>query len=101
MTSCCDFVVEAGRGNHDTVKKAQGFFLKGLDQILNQDETPPAATTSVTQESTSQQAATNGEFEGISQDPEWTAWLESIGLQPDPWFDFQDYPNQDPSLLSQ
>ncbi|KAJ5936846.1 hypothetical protein N7466_003296 [Penicillium verhagenii] len=97
LISCCDFLTESGQSNYQICKQAQSIFSKSLDSILNRtDSTQRNSSEELTvrhvdqsdqhlQERTSSMSA---EFPNIvAQDPEWMAWLDSLGLQGDPWLE--------------
>lgn len=93
LISCCDSLTETGQNNYQICKQAQSIFSKSLDSILN-PVGPVSELSSVVQPSEpshyDQIAPESSELaNGFSYDitSDWTAWLESVGLQPDPWLD--------------
>ena len=93
LISCCDFWTESGQSNYQICKQAQSIFSKSLDSILNQTD-PTQRNNS--EELTMRQHEHYHERMGsmtpeipnvVAQDPEWMAWLDSLGLQGDPWLE--------------
>lgn len=98
LIACCDSLTKTGQNNYQICTQAKSIFARSLDSILNQ----PAAAQSKTDEARTVpldygQAAPMG-YEAAGLDPtlEWTAWLESVGLQAEPWLDsmtqWMDFP---------
>jgi hypothetical protein len=99
MIACCDSLTKAGQNNYQLCKQAKSIFARSLDSILNQP-TPALELKSNERQKllldNGQPTPTN--YEPSGQDPilEWTAWLESVGLQTEPWLDsmiqWMDFP---------
>lgn len=89
LISCCDSLTESGQSNYQICKQAQSIFSKSLDSILNKTETTQRNTrgepTMHYQERTGSMSAEPPNV--VAQDPEWMAWLDSLGLQGDPWLE--------------
>ena len=87
LISCCDTLAEMDMNNYQICKQAQSIFSRSLDYILN--PTKPFHRTgngNMAVRQYEQMDAANLDL-AMAQDSEWTAWLESVGLQPDPWLD--------------
>lgn len=93
LISCCDSWTEAGQSNYQICKQAQSIFSKSLDSILNQ--TQPIQRDK-SEEMTVREQGHHHEPVGpmtpevlnvVAQDPEWMAWLDSLGLQGDLWLE--------------
>lgn len=97
LISCCDFLTESGQSNYEICKQAQSIFSKSLDSILNRTE-PTLRNKS--EELTMRHHEHHDEHHHggmgsmspelpniVAQDPEWMAWLDSLGLQGDPWLE--------------
>lgn len=93
LISCCDSWTEFGQSNYQICKQAQSIFSKSLDSILN--HTQPIRRDK-SEENTPREPENHPELMGlvspemsdvVAQDPEWMAWLESLGLQGDLWLD--------------
>lgn len=86
LITCCDWFTESGQGNFALCKRAQAIFSRGLDQIL--DDAYPAAPLPaegtnhevVQQQHNPAMNANLNPNEGFVDDPDWTAWLQSFGL---------------------
>lgn len=87
LISCCDTLAEMDMNNYQICKQAQSIFSRSLDSILN--------PTKLLQKTENETVATR-QYEhmnasnmdlAMANDSEWTLWLESVGLQPDPWLD--------------
>ncbi|KAJ5246293.1 hypothetical protein N7468_001276 [Penicillium chermesinum] len=96
LISCCDSLTETGQSNYQICKQAQSIFSRSLDSILNHSELSQASAGHPSMnhheypEQSRQERMSSVSSEPpnvVIQDPEWTAWLDSIGLQGDPWFD--------------
>ena len=93
LISCCESLTESGQNNYQICKQAQSIFSKSLDSILNHVGSVPKAPSldNLTASPHYEQTATmeNGLPGAAVQDPtlDWTAWLDSVGLQADPWLD--------------
>jgi hypothetical protein len=100
LVICCDWLAESGESNYAICKQAQTIFSKGLDIALNNntrthrvaDRAPTAQTAQA--DGAQLPAAHVEEFGSLAHDPEWAAWLETVGLQSDSWL------NMDPTLPS-
>lgn len=92
LISCCDSLTESGQNNYQICKQAQSIFSKSLDSILN-PASPVSELPSYGQLSNQPHARVVPEGNDFSNEvthdltPAWTAWLESVGLQADPWLD--------------
>lgn len=93
LISCCDSWTEPGQSNYQICKQAQSIFSKSLDSILNQ--TQPIQRDK-SEEMTVREQGDHQDPMGpmtpeapnvVAQDPEWTAWLGSLGLQGDLWLE--------------
>ncbi|KAJ5355549.1 uncharacterized protein N7496_012761 [Penicillium cataractarum] len=93
LISCCGSWTEAGQSNYQICKQAQSIFSKSLDSILNHTQHIPRDSS---EEVTAHQqehyhevmrVSSPENFNGLAQDPEWMAWLESVGLQGDLWLE--------------
>lgn len=87
LISCCDTLAEMDMNNYQICKQAQSIFSRSLDSIL--DPTKPFQKTeneNMAARQHEQMDAANMDL-AMAHDSEWTAWLESVGLQPDPWLD--------------
>lgn len=98
LISCCDSLTESGQSNYQICKQAQSIFSKSLDSILNHTEptqrnNPGARELTVYQHEDVDQDrhermnSIPTELNAVAQDPEWMAWLDSLGLQGDPWLE--------------
>lgn len=98
LISCCDSLTESGQSNYQTCKQAQSIFSKSLDSILNNAEVtqgskPPDEITVRSREQQDQivheqsKSMSPGSPNVVAQDPEWMAWLDSLGMQGDAWLD--------------
>lgn len=96
LISCCDSLTESGQSNYQICQQAQSIFSRSLDSILNQNESShgsnPAEQTMRRNEQEhgrpEQTKSMSPELSNVvAQDPEWMAWLDSLGLQGDPWLD--------------
>ncbi|KAJ5716352.1 hypothetical protein N7493_008263 [Penicillium malachiteum] len=97
LISCCDSLTESGQSNYQICKQAQYIFSRGLDSILNHSEPAPQNTYSQTinyshglngQELPRQESYLGADVtNGVVQDAEWMSWLNSVGLQGDPWLE--------------
>ncbi|KAJ5702426.1 hypothetical protein N7488_009974 [Penicillium malachiteum] len=97
LISCCDSLTESGQSNYQICKQAQNIFSRGLDSILNYSE--PAQQNSYSQTTNYAQGLNGQEIprqesylgadvaNGVVQDAEWMSWLNSVGLQRDPWLE--------------
>lgn len=105
LIACCDSLTKTGQNNYQICKQAKSIFARSLDSILNQPPAAAAALQSKTAEGQTVplddgQTAPMGD-EVAGQDPtlEWTTWLESVGLQAEPWLDsmtqWMDFPMQE------
>jgi hypothetical protein len=90
---CCDSWTESGHSNYQICKQAQSIFSKSLDSILNQTE---PFQRDKSEEIMVRQNEHHQELMGfvspeassvVAQDPEWAAWLDSMGLQGDLWLE--------------
>ncbi|KAK5163384.1 uncharacterized protein LTR77_010757 [Saxophila tyrrhenica] len=105
LISCCESLTEQGQNNYAICKQAQTIFSKSLDSILNQNSAAGASLGNHLQQSVSSQQQQQLAFEGdafstqLSEDPipDWTSWLESVGLQADPWLDSITWPADFPA----
>lgn len=93
LISCCDSWAEAGQSNYQICKQAQSIFSKSLDSILNHIQPIPmdksAEVTAREQEhhNETMRLMSPETSNVVAQDPEWMAWLESVGLQGDLWLE--------------
>lgn len=89
LISCCDFWTESGQSNYQICKQAQSIFSKSLDSILNQTEpTQRNKSEELTVHHHERTGSMSPELPNVvAQDPEWMAWLDSLGLQGDPWLE--------------
>ncbi|KAI2786462.1 hypothetical protein POX_g08848 [Penicillium oxalicum] len=87
LISCCDSWTEPGQSNYQTCRQAQAIFSKSLDSILNC--TQPVSRLHVDEadgdRATNDEEAWKLATPDVSQDAEWTVWLDSLGLQGDLW----------------
>ena len=97
LISSCDFLTESGQSNFEICKQAQSIFSKSLDSILNRTE-PTLRNKSeyLTMRHHEHHDEHHHEEMGsmspelpniVAQDPEWMAWLDSLGLHGDPWLE--------------
>jgi hypothetical protein len=100
LISCCESMTEPGQNNYTICKQAQSIFSKSLDSILNPTAPPSRAPVSEQQQTLPLQGGggnaygENGYLD-MMQDftPNWTTWLDQVGLQADPWLDSIMWPN--------
>lgn len=97
LISCCDSLTEIGQSNYQICKQAQSIFSRSLDSILNQNEqiqwNKPGRLPVHPQEQTDHDC--HGRADSMSaevpnvvvQGPEWMSWLDSLGLQGEPWLE--------------
>jgi len=113
LISCCEWLTEPGQGNYDLCRRAQSIFSRSLDQILNHSsEVPPSLNESNGQPEAESKPTSNVLFDEIPrqiippsvnddalgsfvQDPEWSAWLDSMDLMADPWLGLVDHGDGD------
>jgi len=99
LVACCDWLTEAGESNFDLCKQAQSVFSKVLDSVLNAVDEPSTAAAPLHRAVLQGDGASNGYLTDtpamFDQDPEWTAWLETLGLQPGTWMDSLNQPDGD------
>ena len=103
LISLCESMTEQGQNNYTICKQAQSIFTKSLDTILNHaapvSEAPIGQAVPLPSGESNpyiggvvygDQAYGGGEFQpDVLQNftPDWTTWLQSMGLQADPWLD--------------
>jgi hypothetical protein len=97
LISCCDSLTESGQSNYQICKQAQSIFSRSLDSILNQNEPTQwnrsRQLTVHPQEHSEQDChgradSMNAEVPNVVvQGPEWMSWLDSLGLQGEPWLE--------------
>ncbi|KAJ5626845.1 hypothetical protein N7528_004272 [Penicillium herquei] len=97
LISCCDSLAESGQSNYQICKQAQSIFSRGLDSILNRSDHAQsdnyAPTTRYFHEQNErelhrQESSLGPDVaSGVVQDTEWMSWLNSVGLQGDPWLE--------------
>lgn len=97
LISCCDSLTESGQSNYQICKQAQSIFSRSLDSILNQDEaTQKNKSGQLTmhlhehsdQDNHGRADLTSAEVpNAVVQDHEWMSWLDSVGLQGDPYLE--------------
>lgn len=89
LVICCDWLVESGESNYALCKQAQNVFAKGLDIALNNTttRTDKSGWRAMANDSGLPIATSVDEIESFAHDPDWTAWLETLGLQSDSWLD--------------
>ncbi|KAJ5765411.1 hypothetical protein N7520_004970 [Penicillium odoratum] len=86
LISCCDSLTESGQSNYQICKQTQSIFSKSLDSILNQTTPSQRNIEELTVHHEQNGYMSPGES-NVAQDPEWMAWLDSLGLQGDPWLE--------------
>ncbi|KAJ5641720.1 hypothetical protein N7490_005720 [Penicillium lividum] len=86
LISCCDSLTESGQSNYQICKQAQSIFSKSLDSILNQTTPNQRDIEELTVHHEQTGYISPGDS-NVAQDPEWMAWLDSLGLQGDPWLE--------------
>jgi hypothetical protein len=100
LVSCCDWLTEPGESNYELCKQAQMVFSKGLDLVLNATEESfdipdsRSAGSTATRNTQPDNMTESDPFALFAQDPEWKAWLESLGLQADTWLDSSSQSNE-------
>ncbi|KAF7718726.1 Fungal Zn(2)-Cys(6) binuclear cluster domain-containing protein [Penicillium ucsense] len=87
LITCCDSWTEPGQSNYQTCRQAQAIFSKSLDSILNRSQSVHRV---LAEESNTHDAVEYHDSSGFTSldsghDAEWTAWLDSLGLQGDLW----------------
>lgn len=92
---CCDWLTDQGQGNYQIISQAQSIFSRGLDQVLEQPTWPYEGPSHSSQADlaalpTPVESQDADDSLLLSQDPEWTSWLRSVGLEPGQWVDFVD-----------
>lgn len=99
LVACCDWLTAAGESNFDLCKQAQSVFSKVLDSVLNAVDEPATAEApqqpAVPRNDEASYGFLNDAPAVFDLDPEWTAWLDSLGLQPDTWLDSLNHPEGD------
>ncbi|OPB43737.1 hypothetical protein A0O28_0020550 [Trichoderma guizhouense] len=91
LISCCDWLIESGKGNYELCKQAQSIFSKALDQILN-NEVPlthplPTSPTVTNNDALSAKLPEAQNLDTLTQDLQWAAWLDTVDFQGEPWLE--------------
>ncbi|KAL6885721.1 hypothetical protein GGI43DRAFT_426596 [Trichoderma evansii] len=88
LISCCDWLTESGKSNYELCKQAQSVFSKSLDQILNHEmplmRSIPNSPTVNMHDALSAELPEAQNSETITQDLQWTAWLDTVDFQGEP-----------------
>ncbi len=92
LVACCDSLALPGHSNYVLCTQARAIFSKSLDSILNPPEREPnrSSETAPTSVPNDENMLAGQELpKDMLQDsiPEWSDFLESIGLQAEPWLD--------------
>lgn len=102
LIACCDSLSKAGQNNYQICRQAKSIFARSLDSILNQPAMPSKLRSNENPTVLGEhRQPTPMSYEPSNPDPipEWTAWLESVGLQAEPWLDsmmqWMDFPMEE------